>query len=121
MVSGRRGGSTMGCLFTVVLIGLGVYVGITLGRPWFRYEQFRDEMTSAARFSSTLSDAQILTRLRAVADTLGLPPEAKRLVVKRLDPSGSVVISVKYTERVTLPLYGEKIYKFSPKIVGGEP
>jgi hypothetical protein len=31
------------------------------------------------------------------------------------------VISVKYTERVTLPLYGEKVFKFAPKIVGGEP
>lgn len=121
MVTDRRGGSTAGCLVTVLVIGLGVYIGITLGRPWFRYEQFRDEMTSAARFSASLTDAQILTRLKAVADTLGLPPEAKRITVKRLDGSGSVVISVKYTERVTLPIYGEKVYKFAPRIVGGEP
>ena len=121
MVAARRGGSTLGCLVTLLIIGAAVYVGIALGRPWFRYEQFRDEMTSAARFSTTLTDAQILTRLRAVADTLGLPPDAKKIIVKRLDPSGGVVISVKYTERVTLPLYGEKVFKFAPKIVGGEP
>ena len=121
MVGARRGGSTLGCLVTLLIIGTAVYVGIALGRPWFRYEQFRDEMTSAARFSTTLTDAQILTRLRAVADTLGLPPDAKKIIVKRLDPSGGVVISVKYTERVTLPLYGEKVFKFAPKIVGGEP
>ncbi len=121
MVGGRRGTSSAGCLVSLLLIGAAVYVGIALGRPWFRYEQFRDEMTSSARFSGTLTDAAILTHLRAVADTLGLPPEAKRITVTRLEPPGGVVISVKYTERVTLPLYGEKVYKFAPKIAGGEP
>jgi hypothetical protein len=85
MVAARRGGSTLGCLVTLLIIGTAVYVGIALGRPWFRYEQFRDEMTSAARFSTTLTDAQILTRL-----VRWPTPSASRPTPRRSSSSDSI-------------------------------
>ncbi len=115
----RRGGSTIGCLFVLLLVAGGFYVGITLGRPWFRYQQFRDEMQSAARFGSTLSDSAILVRLRAVADTLGLPREAKRLSITRREQAAGVTISARWDETVKIVFYGEKTFHFAPKVVEG--
>lgn len=115
----RRGGTSIGCLFGLLLLAATFYVGITLGRPWFRYQQFRDEMQSAARFGSTLSDSAILVRLRAVADTIGLPKAAKRLTIIRLEQPTGVTISAKWDETVKIVLYGEKTFHFAPKVVEG--
>jgi hypothetical protein len=115
----RRGGSGLGCLVMVVILAAMFYVGVTLGRPWFRYQQFKDEMQSTARFGSTLSDSAILVRLRAVADTLELPASARRIVIKRLEQPQGTTISTSWTVKVKVPILGEKSFKFAPKVVEG--
>ncbi len=115
----RRGGGGFGCLFALAILGVLFWVGITLGRPWFRYQQFRDEMQTAARFGSTLSDSAILVRLRAVADTLELPPSARKIVIRRLEQPTGTTISTSWEVTVKLPVLEPKTFKFAPKVVEG--
>jgi len=115
----RRGGGGLGCLVMIVVLVAMFYAGVTLGRPWFRYQQFKDEMQTTARFGSTLSDSAILVRLRAVADTLELPRSARNIVIKRAEQPQGVTISTSWTVKVKVPLLNEKTFKFAPKVVEG--
>lgn len=113
----RRGGSTFGCLFTVALLAAGLYVFLLFARPWFRNAQFEEEMRNVGKFASTTPDSLIRVRLRARADSLGLPRNAKRLTIKRTAPDGIITISSKYEVTVTVPLLGPKVLTFEPKAV----
>ena len=115
-VRDRAGKGGMGCLGTIVAFGLVVYFGSQFVPPWVRYEQFRDEMRTEAQFGTTLADSVIRIRLVALADTLGLPPEAKRITIRRRPGRPpTITISTEYTERIALPIFGVKLVRFKPK------
>ncbi len=101
-----------------VLICLG-YAAVAYGRPYFRYSQFLDEMNSSARFADALTDAAINTRIVARADSLGLPPAAKKVSVRRLTNPARIVIEARYTETVKLPFLAPKVLEFHPRAESG--
>lgn len=104
-----------GCLVPLVLLGLFLFVGVKFGRPWFRYQQWRDELNSAAKFATTLSDSAIRVRITAQADSLRLPKAAKsQLRIVRLTNPDRIIIESRYTETVDLPWLGPKVLKFHP-------
>ncbi len=103
-IRSRRGGSTSGCLVSLVLFIAAVYYGIHLGQPWVRYYQLVDEMRVSARLAPTLSDAVIRRRLEQKADELQLPPEAKKFVITRSGNPRKITITTQYSETVTVPL-----------------
>ena len=72
----RRGISKLGCLFSLLLVTAVVYFGLNVGEVYFRYLKFKDAMSQEVRFRGDLSDESIVSRLRSVADSLGLPEEA---------------------------------------------
>lgn len=112
----RAGKGGIGCLGTIVVFVLVIYFGSRFIPPWVRYEQFRDEMRSNAQFATTLTDSVIRLRLVAQADTLGLPSEAMRIVIRRrVGRPSTISISAEYTERVDLPILGIKLLHFKPK------
>jgi hypothetical protein len=115
----RRGGGGFGCLVALLILGVLFWAGVTLGKPWFRYQQFKDEMQTNARFGQSQSDSTILARLRAVADSLELPPSAKKIVIKRLEQPQGTTISTSWDVTVKLPLLKPKTFKFAPKVVEG--
>lgn len=112
MVTPRRGAGKLGCLFSLLLAVTAVYFGVNIGEVYWRYFEYRDAMQQEARFSSTRSDDEIRRRLRAVADSLGLPPEAGRVTVRR--GSSEIRISATYTEQVELPLMVREL-RFQPR------
>jgi hypothetical protein len=103
-VRSRRGGSTSGCLLSLVLFIAAVYYGIHLGQPWVRYYQLVDEMRVSARLAPTLSDGVIQRRLEQKVDELGLPPEAKKFQITRSGKPRKITITTVYTETVVVPL-----------------
>lgn len=111
----RAGKGGMGCLSAIVAALLVAYFGARFIPPWLHYEQFHDEMRSDARFGTTLTDSIIRIRLIAQADTLGLPPEAKHIVIHRRGSRPPIItISAEYTERVVVPIFGLKLLHFKP-------
>ena len=113
MVRVRAGRSTLGCLFTLLLLVTAVYFGFNLAEPHWRYYQYRDTMSQAARFADQLSDAEITRQLHAKADSLGLPPEAYRLRFNRT--ANSMIIWTEYTEVVELPGF-TRAFVFQPRV-----
>ena len=74
----RAGRAPLGCIGTLVLFGVFIYAVTKVGTPWLQYQQFRDEMHADAQFASSLPDSVIKNRVLLRADSLGLPPEAKK-------------------------------------------
>lgn len=111
----RLGGSKFGCLGTLVVLVLLIYVGVLFGRPWFRYQRWNDEMRTVAGFASAMPDSAMRARLEAQADSLRLPAAAKRkLSLKRLPNPPRMEIRSEYSETVMIPFLGETVLTFKP-------
>jgi hypothetical protein len=112
---GRRGGSTLGCVVSIVILALATYCGVQFGQPWFRYYQLLDEMEISARLGPSLTDAVIHRRLEAKAKELGLPPEGHKFTIKRTGNPRKIIITTEYSETVTIPLFSHT-FVFAPKV-----
>jgi hypothetical protein len=103
LVKPRRGTSSLGCLFTLLIVVAVVYFGINVGQIYFRFYEFQDDMKQAIRFAGPLTNQNILTRLRAQADSLGLPADARNITIKR--DVDHISVETEYYERIELPGY----------------
>lgn len=116
----RRGRGMFGCLAPLALLALLLYLGVKFGRPWFADEQFQDEVRSTAKFASTLSDSAMRVRINARADSLGLPPAAKKnLRITRLNNPPRVLVETHYDVTVTLPYIKPVVLKFHAEAEDG--
>lgn len=98
-----RGVSTMGCLFSILILMAILYYGVDAGKIYWEFYRFQDEMETSARFASTREDMEILRHLRGVAQDLGLPAEAQRITIKRSQHPPLVTIRSEYTVELVLP------------------
>lgn len=103
MVTGRRGSSSTGCLFTLLIFVTVLYYGVHIGEVYFRYYQLVDEMRVQARMAPGLADDVIRRRLVDKADQLDLPPEAAKFSIRRSARDHAITIATRYAETVELP------------------
>jgi len=101
MVIRRRGASTLGCLFSMLVVVALIYFGVNIGAPFVRYYRFRDAMQQEVRFAERKTDAQIIATLRLKADSLALPARAYKINVRRT-PS-RITIWTDYAETIDFP------------------
>jgi hypothetical protein len=111
----RRGGSSLGCLFSLLVTSAVVYFGVGIGETWWRYFQFQDTMRQEVRLARHYTDDAIARRLRSLADSLGLPEAAGRVTVRR--GRGQIQIESVYYEQVELPLMVREV-RFHPRAQG---
>ena len=114
MVSIRRGATKLGCLVYLLLISAVLYFGINAFEIYWRYLQFKDAMAQEARFRSGATNAQIISHLRYVADSLGLPEDAGKITIER--DGGRITIESHYEEYFELPGYTRE-WHFEPRAV----
>jgi hypothetical protein len=86
-----------------------LYYGIDAGRLYWDFYKFQDEMETSARFASTQTDDQIRQHLKGVAQDLGLPAEAQRIVIRRTEHPHAVTIRSQYTVELVLPFKHKEI------------
>jgi hypothetical protein len=115
LVIARRGTSTLGCLFTLLIIAAIAYFGINIGEVYWRYFEYQDDMKQEARFAVANTNDKILVRLRARADSLGLPEDARAIGIRR--GAHNIVIEAEYYERLEFPMYSKDIL-FRPHAEG---
>ena len=115
MVKTRRGRSTLGCLFMLLLLTAAGYFAVNIGEPYLRFYRFQDAMRQEVRFAHNRTDDMIKRRLRAFADSLGMPEEAGHVTVRR----GAKTISIwsEYYEHVELPGMVKEVH-FNPHAEG---
>ena len=106
----------MGCLFTLLIVAFVVYFGAGATEIYWRYLEFKDAMTAEARYRNKQPDAQIIARLKYVADSLGLPEDAGKVIIRRR--GGEITIESHYEEYIELPGFTRE-WHFEPRAVGG--
>ncbi len=103
----RRGASTLGCLFTLLIVVAIGYFAVNIGRVYYRHYAFQDAMEQEARFASHRTNEEITSHLQALADSLGLPSAARRIHVRRGDRM--IFIWSDYFETLELPGYAKDV------------
>ena len=111
MVARRVGATKVGCLLYLLFMAAALYFGIPAGEKYFKYLEFKDAMRQELRFRSNMSNDKIAAKLKAVADSLGLPEEAGDVSVTR--DGTRVTVEAEYDEEIQLPLFKKTIH-FSP-------
>jgi hypothetical protein len=111
----RSGRSSLGCLLSLLLVSVAVYVGVNLFEVYWRYFEFRDAMRQEVRFAAQITDDKMKLHLAALADSMGLPDDAAHVTVVRTGQTVSV--SADYVERVVFPIYTRTI-RFRPSATG---
>jgi hypothetical protein len=99
-------------LLVVAAVG---YFGVNTGQHYLRYYKFRDRMQNEVRLSAHKPDSAIISRLRAAADSLGLPPAAHRVHIRRAN--NILFIYADYYEQVEFPGFVREIH-FAPQAMG---
>lgn len=107
MVKRSRGASTLGCLFSLLVVVAVLYFGVNVGAPYLRYYRFRDAMQQEIRFAERKTDSEILSTLRRKADSLALPGPAQRINVRRTP--NRIVIWTEYSETIDFPFVSRDI------------
>ncbi|HTR77100.1 MAG TPA: hypothetical protein VMH39_03290 [Gemmatimonadaceae bacterium] len=108
MVTSRAGINSLGCLMSIALIAILVVVGKNVGRVYWRYYQFRDDVRQAAQFGGHFTNQQIMTSLAAQADSLDLPEEATNVMIRR--DAHSITIESDYSDHLSLPLFSRDVH-----------
>ena len=111
----RRGRSSLGCLFALLIVAAAMYFGINIGEAYWRFYEFQDAMRQEVRFAKQIPDDRIKLHLAALADSLGLPEEATDITVDRT--RSEISVSAEYSERVELPLF-VRVIRFNPRAQG---
>ncbi len=111
----RRGASTTGCLFSLLITAVIAYYGMNLGQVWWRYYELLDRMKTAARFANVNTDSQIVSQLQGDALELGVPGTPLRFRVVRTETPNAISISTSYEERVELP-FVHRTFSFNPSV-----
>jgi len=115
VTSARRGASSSGCLFTLLIFVAALYYGVNIGEVYFRYYRLLDEMQTEAHLSAGLDDGTIRRRIQAAVEEIGLPNAAgQQLVIRRTASPREIVIETRYSETVSLPLFNHT-FSFHPR------
>jgi hypothetical protein len=104
----RPGRSALGCLFSLLIVVAVGYFAVNAGESYWRFYQFQDDMRQEANFAKERTNDQIITRLRASVDSLGLPEEAKRISIHRSE--NGISLESSYDDRVEMPMYVKEIH-----------
>ena len=115
MVRSRRGSSSLGCLFALLLISAAGYFAVNIGEAYFRFFQYQDAMRQEVRFAAHNSDEVILRHLQAQVDSLGLPEAAGEVTLQR--DGRHIEMESDYYEHIELPLYVREVH-FNPHAEG---
>jgi hypothetical protein len=111
----RRGGSTLGCLVSLLVFVAALYYGIHIGEVYWRYYQIRDEMKVNARVAPNLADDVIQRRLQAkVQDVFG-DDVAMKFRITRGGRSRTITIETQYRDSVSLPLF-KRSFELKPRV-----
>lgn len=104
----RRGGGAMGCLVPLLIVTIIGYFAAHASDAALRYFRFRDAMQQEARFAHrpTRSDDRIKARLRATADSLEVPVEARQINVRRTEQR--IRISANYSETIDFLIFSKR-------------
>ena len=105
----RRGVSTLGCLFSLLIAAVVLYYAVGIGRVYWKYYRLKDEMENSARFAQRRPDEEIVRHLAGIARDLDLPDEARHFVIRRTEFPPVVAIRTQYHVTIELPFQHKQL------------
>ncbi len=108
-----RGGSTLGCLVSLLVFVAVLYYGINVGEVFLRYYQLLDEMKSNARLAPNLPDDVIQRRLQAKVEDLFGNDQHMKFRINRGGPTRTITIQTQYRDSVDLPFF-KRTFELKP-------
>ena len=102
----RRGASTLGCLFFLVVIGAAGYVGLKVGTVYWDYFDVRQKIRETLNWAvagQAKSDGEIFQKVVANVRQAGL--ELKPRDVKITHSGENLTISASWTREIEFPGY----------------
>jgi hypothetical protein len=111
---GTRGGSTLGCLVSLLVFVAALYYGIHVGEVFWRYYQLLDEMKVNARLAPNLADDVIQRRLQAKVEEVFGGDRHMTFRITRGGPTRSITIQTQYRDSVSLPLF-KRTFELKPQ------
>lgn len=112
----RRGASSTGCLFSLLIFVAALYYGVNIGEVYFRYYRLVDEMETQARLAAAVDDGTIRRRVQLAVQDIGLPEAAgANLVIRRTAVPREIVIETRYGDAVSLPLF-HHTFHLNPRV-----
>ena len=112
---GRAGKGSMGCLLTLLIFGVVLWLGLPVAQIYVKQYSFEEEMRSQARLGPSLTDAVIRRRLVDMVDELGLPADAaKNIKIRRTSGRDRrITIESEYSVTVRNPVFTHT-FQFRP-------
>ena len=111
---GTRGGSTLGCLVSLLVFVAVLYYVINVGEVFLRYYQLLDEMKSNARLAPNLPDDVIQRRLQAKVEDVFGNDQHMKFRITRGGASRTITIQTQYRDSVDLPLF-KRTFELKPR------
>jgi hypothetical protein len=107
MIGARRCANRSGRVSVKVLLGVLVlagagYCGMQFGQPYWRRLQLDSAVQKQLSFAGQIEDDAIRLRLVAEVRDLGLPPEARRVLVTRTEHPRVLHVRISYAETANL-------------------
>lgn len=105
----RHGRGLLGCLVPLLVISIIGYFVAHASDAALRYFRFRDAMQQEVRFANLprRTDDRIALRLRAMADSLELPVEARQINIRRTE--NAIRISADYSETIDFVIFSKHV------------
>jgi hypothetical protein len=114
-IRARLGGVRLGCLLAMAVVAAAIYYGTQAGQMYLRFYRFQDAFKQEVKFAGHHTDNEIKGNLRALADSLGLPPDAQAIFIKR--KPDHILLWNEYYYHLELPFYARDFY-FNPHAEG---
>ena len=106
----ERGEGRIGFLISLVLLGVGIFVGVKVIPVRVNAYEFRDFIQQECRFAATRNhDEEIYKRIFDKARELRLPLDKKNLRMERT--AHEMIIAAKYQQTIDLK-FTKYVYKF---------
>lgn len=102
MLNNRAGKAKIGCVIWLVLLAAAAFAAKEFGGVYLRRLKLEDFMQRQAAFAGQSSDEAIRQRIVQEVVTMGLPPEARRVMLVRVQGPRAIRISVRYTDTANL-------------------
>lgn len=113
--SRRKGAISLGCLMSLLIGAAVLYFGVPIAEIYLRANRFQDAMAMETQFHASHGDLQIKAHVAIIADSLGLPAEAGKIVITRKDRR--LTLTSEYEELIHLPGY-QRFVLFRPSASG---
>ncbi len=102
----RSGKTHIGCLFSLFIVAVGIYVGVNIAEVYWRYYRLEDYVKEQVDFASLVGDDVILRRLVAYSDNLGVPLGQRDWTVRRTWTPRQITISAQYQDTIRIEVLG---------------